>query len=260
MKKRYMIPYGIVLVALLIASFFDYEITAALYMPEQIFGIIFERFVLIPVAMILPITCYMLYRVHKSYGYLLAFILANSYIVFDVLHYWMNIEQNFYVFFCGCVLWCLCVFVILQRFSLTFWMKHKRFLLFTSMVFISAFLTTTLLKQGWGRIRYREMLDDVSQFTPWWHPNGLTYHRSFPSGHVTTISVVLCWLEYHHAMHSQKQTAFIAWVIVWSLIILMMISRMMRGAHFLSDVSVGFIITYTYYLIYKQRFFRGVMS
>ena len=42
--------------------------------------------------------------------------------------------------------------------------------------------------------------------------------------------------------------------LIWGLLLAMPISRMIQGAHYLSDTAVGFMITYTMYLVYRYWF------
>ena len=81
---------------------------------------------------------------------------------------------------------------------------------------------------------------------------------SFPSGHTAAISVILCFLQWKH--NPYERVSLLRYVLVAGGIALMAISRMMMGAHFLSDTIAGFLITYTLYLIWKYHFRkRGIL-
>jgi len=102
----------------------------------------------------------------------------------------------------------------------------------------------------------------LSYFHNWWD-NALTLRsdvlavdrvseefRSFPSGHATSAFVTLATLGYLPRFHSSwlnKQSTFFFIVLLWAL--LSAFSRLLIGAHFLSDVSFGALITTTCFLL-----------
>ncbi|MBK7228246.1 MAG: phosphatase PAP2 family protein [Ignavibacteriales bacterium] len=51
------------------------------------------------------------------------------------------------------------------------------------MFFYGNILFVSLIKIFWGRIRFRDLSDNYSDFTPWYFSQGVTGHQSFPSGH-----------------------------------------------------------------------------
>ena len=250
------LPYGITIIGLGIGAFYDYPIDHFLYDPNNLLGLFFERLILLPIVLILPITFYMLYRLHKQLWQLAAYGIACIYVVMDVAHYWLPLSTNFlWLLFVG-VLVMVVLYRMLHHVPLSFWKRHARFLLFTTIVFLFSIVTTFVLKQFWGRVRYREMLDDISLFTPWYQANGWNSHQSFPSGHTSAMSVILCTLQIHKDQHRYQKASVLHCTLVFALIFLMMFTRMLVGAHFLSDVTMGFTITYTYYLLWRARFYR----
>lgn len=250
------IPYIVAGILFMIAALFDLEINTYLYAPQSVFGMFFERFILIPIIMVLPITCFAYYTLHQRRIVLLLYAGCCSYVILDLVHFWMPLSQVFIESLCASLLFMIVLFILLRQVPYSFWKQHERFLLFTSLVFVSAILTTFVWKQFWGRVRFREMYPDLSLFTPWYIPRGVTGHQSFPSGHTTAMSVLLCSLEYYKARGIKKRASVLQYLLVLLMILLMMLSRMIVGAHFLSDVTMGFTITYTYYLLYRKRFFR----
>lgn len=250
------IPYGIAAILLLIGSMFDLTINTILYDPHNLMGLFFERFVLFPIVMILPITCFAYYTLHRQRVALLCYMLCCGYVVLDMVHFWFPLSSVLLPSLCVALLFMLVLFLLLRLVPISFWRSHERFLLFTSLTFVSAIIITFVLKQCWGRVRFREMVPDTSLFTSWYLPQGINGHQSFPSGHTTAITVLLCTLEYHKAKGIRRQAGIVHYILVYSIILAMMVSRMIMGAHFLSDVTMGFCITYTCYLLYRIRFFR----
>lgn len=97
------------------------------------------------------------------------------------------------------------------------------------------------LKELWGRYRPYELLSNWNKFTPWWKINGVTGHKSFPSGHSEygwmALYLVL-FIDLNNNKFRQRMT-----ILASIFGILMAFSRIRIGAHFLSDVTVGSLIS-----------------
>ena len=140
--------------------------------------------------------------------------------------------------------------------------RFEIFLVFATIVcVISSLFTVNVIKFLWGRARYREMMADgdvfFEAFTPWFKPNGLTLHghHSFPSGHTcaATNMLVLCALDEVFPSANGKKKAINIVVAMWIFIIAY--SRLVLGAHFLSDVTAGFTIGLVTFAVARYVFF-----
>lgn len=255
-RKKEFIPYGIAIVMLLIATFYDYQITDALYNPTSIIGIFFARIALLPVQSMVLITIALLYK--KRHNILLIGMgaIVSFYIVHDALQAWMNTRSKtmFVIMVLLSLLYEIIIFYIISRCSKQWAARYLSFFIFFSVVLLSAIVITSILKTYWGRIRYRD-LANASEFCVWYKPCGLSGNYSFPSGHMTAFTAILCFLQLKH--HRYQKVAVSRYLIVTCLIVLMAISRMIMGAHFLSDTAMGFMITYSTYLIYRHIFIKG---
>ena len=98
---------------------------------------------------------------------------------------------------------------------------------------ISTCLLVSLLKLGWGRVRFRDLSPLASEFTPWYSPQGWTGHSSFPSGHA-----VLGWLLLPTLLLWPRGSRGNRWAFAssfaWGLFVAL--SRVVIGAHYASDV------------------------
>ena len=151
--------------------------------------------------------------------------------------------------------------------------KKKRLLLvliFGSIVsVISTLLTANVLKFIWSRPRYYEMAASGSfaAYTPWFKINGMnvssfkdifTSHgmHSFPSSHVcaaTNLFIFCAVVEvFPGDAGRERRIAFISALYVF----IMAYSRIVVGAHFLSDVTGGFFIGFLTYAVARYFFFR----
>jgi membrane-associated phospholipid phosphatase len=96
---------------------------------------------------------------------------------------------------------------------------------------------------------------DFGAFTPWFKKGddmGIYSHAdSFPSGHTTYSCTLLLSSLFCNAFEKLKKIAPLMLLISFVYIALMGYSRMIAGAHYLTDVTGGAIIGYTLFLIVK---------
>jgi membrane-associated phospholipid phosphatase len=155
-----------------------------------------------------------------------------------------NINRNY--FFLAAVF-----FNILM--SLLFRKRHKfskQSVLFSrisfKMFFYGYLLIATPLKIFWGRIRFRDLAENYSNFTPWYYPNGITGNQSFPSGHAVMSFMMIALFIFFMDKPFYKRIIFKGLIISWGLAVC--ISRVVIGAHFTSDVLFGAMIIIVTYL------------
>ncbi len=132
------------------------------------------------------------------------------------------------------------------------WQKERLrpYLQFYLQLFFTVLLLTSALKLVWGRVRYRQM-EEASQFCVWYLPCGVQ-GTSFPSGHTSsfaaTVLVVLSLRFPRLRSHARLIGAAVA-----GSILLMMLSRVIMGAHFVSDTAAGMLIALGCWRFYDRR-------
>ena len=123
------------------------------------------------------------------------------------------------------------------------------------LILLSGFVTTWTLKFLWGRWTYRDIVDagNLALFTPWYLPQGINGHNSFPSGHTNFALTVLPLLL---LIPQKSKWIYPAWVLVliWSTV--NALSRIVVGAHFASDVLFGAGQTILWFWLLSRRFIR----
>ena len=255
MAHKDYLPYGIAFIVLFIGAFYDYPITDMLYHKASLFGIFFERIALIPIQSVVMFTMCMLYCHMKKPLFLLCAVMANVYVIHHTLSYWLDVSSTMMnvVVIVLAVCTTLVTWILLRSVDPQWIKQHLSFFLFFTAVLLSAALITTLIKAGWGRIRYRDM-QSTSQFCVWYKPCGAFGNRSFPSGHTTGMSALLCTLQWKYNRYERASRMRYVWIAGG--IVFMALSRMIMGAHFLSDTAAGFIVTYTCYLLFRTQFQR----
>ena len=132
----------------------------------------------------------------------------------------------------------------------TFWLSRCHFprlyqmmqiAAITAFYIIAALLVVQVLKMLWGRVRFRE-LKDLSEFTSWFLPQGMTGHHSFPSGH-TSNAASLWVVTLFIPLVEKKWQKFLCGVLPALWIAAMAFSRVIAGAHYASDTLFGAAVT-----------------
>ncbi|KRL04143.1 phosphatase PAP2 family protein [Liquorilactobacillus oeni] len=157
------------------------------------------------------------------------------------------------------ILWLVvyAVFTILVQ----YWMSKKnneqlnRYLIvaiFASLTVWFALEVNLTLKDVWGRVRPYELSSSQKDFTPWFHPNGINGHKSFPSGHTMagTLCIVFSWFATQPQWHKRL------WITGIIYGILLAISRVIIGAHFFSDVTFSFFLTAMIIFVMRELYER----
>ena len=114
------------------------------------------------------------------------------------------------------------------------------------MFFYGYLLIATPLKIFWGRIRFRDLAKNYSDFTPWYWPNGITGNDSLPSGHAAMSFMLIVLFIFFMDKTFYKRILFKGLIIAWG--IMVCASRVVIGAHFTSDVLFGAMIIVVTYL------------
>ena len=107
------------------------------------------------------------------------------------------------------------------------------------------------MKYLWGRVRFRDLLaaGSYDAFTPWYQINGINGNKSFPSGHTAgaAMSYLFMLLPYASEKWRKKYVLLFAGPFVYTSAVAF--TRLVVGAHYLSDVAMGGIVGFTTVLI-----------
>lgn len=146
---------------------------------------------------------------------------------------------------------------LIQRFNdqrTRFYMRQ--FALTCVYFFWSAHLLVNVLKLSWGRIRFRDLVDPVADFTVWYLPQGYSGNYSFPSGHAMNATAAFLTVLLPQVFPSLrvKPWAFYSLSALW--MVFVSLSRVGIGAHYPSDVTVGAMLGVSLFLLLKHRFDR----
>jgi len=149
--------------------------------------------------------------------------------------------------------------IIANIFTSLLFKKHNKFskksILFSRLTFKMFFYGYLViiqpLKIFWGRIRFRDLAENYSNFTAWYIPNGITGNQSFPSGHAAMGFILMALFIFIMDKSFFKRIFFKAIIISYAIAVC--ISRIIVGAHYTSDVLFGAMIMIISYLLIKQN-------
>ena len=124
-------------------------------------------------------------------------------------------------------------------------------------VLILSVTVVATIKNLWDRTRFCDLTPPLYDgYTPFYvFGNG---GNSFPSGHasMSSLSFLLVDANEKHPLFSKKTPFVFAFLFT----LLVCISRLTEGAHFITDVVAGVIVTLTARLVLKRLFFRKLLT
>ena len=124
----------------------------------------------------------------------------------------------------------------------------KRFFMPAVVTVITAaviLLVFEAIKYSWGRVRMREIVaaNDPNLFTSWYVPNWFSGSKSFPSGHMgyaTLLFMIPIWFDGKDVDKKRR----ITYLAMGSYLLIMGFSRLCAAAHYLTDITFGFAISF----------------
>ena len=270
-KIIYGISLGLAAVLLVLGVFFDKSLSNAMYQPSNVFAKVMESGGIFPpflfVAAMFTVLFYLV-REEDRFSSVKRILTAAGVVLAYVFYGFMATERIFSSLLFRLLTGVGTAAVLSPLTFLVFRGKARStlkrlaiFLIFASMVSVISALLVNVMKFFWGRPRFREMMYegdyDLLAFTPWYKINGFSLHghHSFPSGHTASAAnlLALCALPevFSEAEGHHKTVAFVVAIYIFA----MAYSRIVLGAHFLSDVTGGFLIGFITYAIARYLYF-----
>lgn len=256
----------ILLICLCIGSFYDYQISSAVFNPNSKIGILLASYGQLPAMLSLAIGGTLLIRIadkNKRITYVLTIIggallnaLAMMGITMDPLLYMKSMPWFMSLVIAIALVMIADLFVCqLSDGAEKGNMKRLAILLITAV--FAELIIINIVKIPWGRPRMRLLaINSEATFQPWWvigstmkeHLTAIGVaaeeFKSFPSGHSGNAACALLFSVFPLVFPKLKgkgKSFFIAGLIFT---ILVAASRIVMGAHFLSDVTIGISISF----------------
>lgn len=266
-QKKYCLFIICVLAGLMvIGSFYDYQISLKLYDPSRLFGILFASYGQLPAMLCMSISGLLLIKIAnpiKKVKFILSYIFGGLLHVFAVLA--ITMDPMLYIQDMKLAISVIIAIILVGIVDVVIWKlvqdtepkKLKKMIILLLTTMFLEIIIINLIKIPWGRPRMR-MISQQSQamFQPWWVIGserkeqlmaiGIAAEefKSFPSGHTgnAACAILLGTLPFISARLKGKETLLFFIGVVMTMIVAF--SRIIMGAHFLSDVTVGMSVTF----------------
>ncbi|EJV71581.1 hypothetical protein BWGOE13_31020 [Bacillus mycoides] len=268
MKNRKVIFISSFAILLCIFAFTDLQISHSLYEPTNKIALFLQAIGEIP-AMLIALFCSMyLFKTRKnkgSRGYYLSgigygvIILLFAFIASFMLVHYLTISKSLIPIIMLC-------FIVASYMISKLWSKYddarlRDIALIGLLSVVIVLITFNLIKLGWGRERYRHMISigSFEGFSKWFIPQGVAKSdefMSFPSGHSANAALLIWFSLLPGYFNSLKNKKIGIWICIIMWMILVPVSRIMVGAHFASDVTVGVAISLVVFMSTKKYIWR----
>ena len=247
---------AIVVAALLtVAAKFDLEISRFLYDEKNLFSVIFEVIGKAPAYILLAFSFCILYQYRNVEGKNIkiistVFYLAAIFASFVLLIYEMseNAEGKIKILLSLGIAPALTLFSVwitgnIKKCNIK---KLVKFAFSTIIIIVSVILLTLIFKAVWGRLRFFEIYNEQEKFMPWYRFQRLG-GSSMPSGHVALGTCIFCLTSICDCFKCIKGKKYIFYILSFTYVILVALSRIAAGAHYFSDTIVAFTISFFVY-------------
>lgn len=277
-KKNYFIVISIFIILIVIASLYDLQIANAINIGNNAFSTIFDAIGRIPATTASMVGASMVMAsINKDKSLILAFKIISIVgpCVYSLYHTYETIYESLESLIAVGIVSIFLIFVFIFTYKKLSNYENKKLLFFIGLFLVSIVCGTSLValifKKIMARPRYNFIIDNPTlvSFKNWWQSSrdvkevlvsqGIDSEmfKSLPSGHsVDSWCLTMLWLiPVFFTKKNNQLSLFIVGVIFG---VLVMFSRMLCGAHFLSDVVFGAMITlvtqYICYIVYLKRF------
>lgn len=258
-KKERIGVFGVGMILLAVFTFTDLQISQAVF-TKNLYGRIFEVVGELPFVFLATAAACLLFRFRAKPNRAVSVLLGILSAALTVLLAWMGgfmtvnyLKDNIGRDLPGFLPALIGVVILALAILLTRKVPRERgreavtYAITAVFYFIAVLIVMNALKSIWGRMRMREMTDPLTQFTPWYvindHTGEFNKYASFPSGHtMNSAAVILLTMlpSFLPSLRGKEKALRIA-AYVW--IVLVGFSRVVMGAHFASDVTVGAMLS-----------------
>ncbi|MCF0260710.1 MAG: phosphatase PAP2 family protein [Erysipelotrichaceae bacterium] len=252
-----------------IGTFFDLQINQILYRPESVWALFLYGFGAAPIFWcLLSSGILLIFKIRtanmwKNAGLTaVGILLTISGLIFPAYYAYEHITISLYLTVVSTFL-----VDVLPTAGILFLVWHtdqkklRLMIAFMLILSIGSYATVSLIKGLFQRPRFIALLREPGLFfQPWWmiteknlmiSKNVLTepdLFRSFPSGHTTSAAAIFAFVSlplFSPAVEKQRNLLF---VLAVGYVVLIAVSRIVLGYHFLTDVTAGFLISMAFFV------------
>jgi membrane-associated phospholipid phosphatase len=256
-KNNIIFFYIVAVIALIVAAIWDLQIDISLNNPSNLFAIWFRNTGEIPARLICPLAGTVLfYTYNNKFERIAGFIIClggSGYFGYYIGKYFF-LEENRMLFSViygiGFGIVCLIVFKYINISNKTKGLLRVLAITGIIVMFVQiGFIECT--KYLWGRVRFRDLLavGSYDSFTAWYHPNGINGNKSFPSGHTAGAGMSYLMMFFPYLSDKWKKNSQLCFWIPCVYTSIVAFTRLVMGAHYLSDITMGGVISFTIVII-----------
>lgn len=262
MKKMFLwLIFG---VALGIATRFDLEITTTLANTSSSFGIFFSYFGEMPFFYVGIFSALVMLKTYKRqhrwidwFHHAFFGSLSCGYILTVSYYHYVHFNLHISMIPIFSLVYLFVFSFIVSRVTTFYNFELRQAAKVGILLTLLSMFGVNVIKIFWGRMRYRAMDDPTMQFTPWYLPQGLALNgtmKSFPSGHAANSTTILWITLIPLFTPSLKNLKGFLYSMSVGWIACVMVSRLIMGAHFLSDVLMGSLLTILLFKLLRYHF------
>ncbi len=272
--KPFIITFYIVaIIAMIVAAFYDLSLDKMLNNTSNSFAIWLQNTGEIPSRLVCPLAgATLFYLVKNKFAKFVSLVIelgGSAYLGYYFGKYFFADDENRMMF---SIIYGLGVGVIILiagkyiKIDSKYTDALKAIALISIIVMFVQIGLIECMKYLWGRVRFRDLLanGNFDAFTPWYVLNGINGNKSFPSGHTAGASMSYLLMFMPFVSDKLKNKTSLCFLIPCVYTSLVAYTRLVMGAHYLSDVTmggtVGFTIVIVALAIYQKHFERKTIK
>lgn len=268
-KNEIIIFYALAAAALIAAVFCDLQLDKLLNNTENIIAIWFKNTGEIPGRLICPFAGTVLFYTYKNKLQQLAGAIialgGSAYFGYYIGKYFFLDEHRMLfsiIYGLGFGITCLIIgkFIAIPD---KYRDKLRQIAILSIIIMFVQITVIEGMKYLWGRVRFRDLLASGSYdaFTPWYQINGINGNKSFPSGHTAGAGMSYLMMAFPYLSKKWERQKTLCFVIPLVYTSVVAFTRLVMGAHYLSDVAMGGVVSFTIVIIafslYEKKFLNN---
>lgn len=276
-KKNCLLIGGLLCILMVIGSFFDFQISTQLFNMDSLFGMLLASYGQLPAMLCVSVAGMLLIKISKGQKkivVILSYLFGILFNIFAIMG--ITMDPMLYIPHMSIVLSVMIAVIIVGVIDFIMWkltqnanreQVKKVIILFLGVMFLEIIIIN-VIKIPWGRPRMRMITAQNQVFQPWWvigssmkdHLMSLGIaaeeFKSFPSGHSANAACAMMLGVLPVICQRLKGKENLLSFIGIMLTLTVAFSRIIMGAHFLTDVTVGMSVTFLIEIIFVNLLWK----
>ncbi len=276
-KKNCLLIGGLLCILMVIGSFFDFQISMQLFNIDSLFGMLLASYGQLPAMLCVSVAGMLLIKISKGQKkivVILSYLFGILFNIFAIMG--ITMDPMLYIPHMSIVLSVMIAVIIVGVIDFIIWkltqnanreQVKKVIILFLGVMFLEIIIIN-VIKIPWGRPRMRMITAQNQVFQPWWvigssmkdHLMSLGIaaeeFKSFPSGHSANAACAMMLGVLPVICQKLKGKENLLSFIGIMLTLTVAFSRIIMGAHFLTDVTVGMSVTFLIEIIFVNLLWK----